>query len=116
MNEVRIQGALGTLVGDVQHHYGDRLAGVYRIDRSGSLEDVDRSEAEVVVVLKDGSWRPFDEARELAGLAFEILMDAEVYIRAWPVSSAAWNDPSEAQNPDLVREFKRHSEPIREAA
>ena len=116
MTGASITGAIDRLLIDVQRHYGDRLAGLFRLDRRGILEDVDQTEAELVVILKDGPWRALDEMRELARLAFEVLMETGIYIRVWPVTLTAWNDPSAGPHPDLVREFKRHAGPIREAA
>jgi hypothetical protein len=102
MTRPQTQTAVAALAREVQQRYGARIAGAFRIGRSELLDEVDRVDAEIVVVLKDGSWRPLDEARQLAGLAFNVLMDTGVCTRVWPVASSAWHDPTKAQFPDFV--------------
>ena len=116
MKTSRESSALHRFVMEIQQHYAGRLVDVYRINRRHLLEDADQNEVEIAVLLKDGAWRQIDESRELTRLAFSVLLETEVYIRAWPVSSRGWEEPSAAAYPDLVREFKRHAEPIQEAA
>ena len=116
MTTTKPASALDRLLLDIRRHYGDRLKGIYRIDRADLLEDEDRSDAEIVVILADGAWRNLDEMRELSRMTFDVLMDAEVYIRAWPISLSAWNEPTTAAHPGLVDEFRTHAEPILEAA
>lgn len=116
MTEAAVRSALDKLVDGVRRSYGDRLVATYRVERMNELEEADRSDAEIVVVIEDGSWDALDEARLLAGLAFELLMNDGPYVRAWPVSRSGWDDPALAELPDLITEFKRQAQPLREAA
>ena len=99
--------------------YGDRLRGLYAFEYLHE-DDEDDDEvsvgADVAVVLVDGDWSFLEEKKQLARLTFDILLDTEVYVRAWPLPASAWRDPSTHGNPSLVREIKRRSQPIMEAA
>lgn len=111
--------ALTRFAADVRRHYRDRLLGVYLFGR-GSTDDADEEDeegdAEVAVVLADGDWRFLDEKTELVGLTFDILLDTEFYIRAWPLPASAWRDPSTYSDPAFIEEIQRRAEPIMEAA
>jgi|RhiMetdeSRZDD1v2_1073273.scaffolds.fasta_scaffold2399133_2 hypothetical protein len=102
----------------VRKEYGDRLLGLYVFDYlfgdSGDDDEVS-ADTDVAVILTDGDWNFLEEKKRLVRLTFEILLDTEVYIRAWPLPASAWADPSTHANPVLVRDIKRHSEPILEA-
>jgi len=108
----RIERALVDLIGKVRSHYGSRAGSIYRIDRAANMEETDGSDAEIVVLLADGSWRTLDEQRALGKLTFEALMEHDVYIRAWPIAQAAWEEASLAEHPALVREFRSHARRI----
>jgi hypothetical protein len=103
---------------DVRRHYGDRVLGIYAFDYLFDEGDDDEisADADVAIVLSDGDWRFLDEKRQLVRLAFDILMETEFYIRAWPFPVSAWRDPSRYSNPRLVREIKQRAEPILEVA
>ena len=102
----------------VRREYGDRLRGLYVFDYlfGESADDDEVSvDTDVAVILTDGDWSFLEEKKRLVRLTFDILLDTEVYIRAWPLSASAWNDPSTHANPQLMRDIKSHSEPILEA-
>jgi len=110
--------ALSRFSTDAQKAYGERLLGLYvfnylfdeREDDDGISVDAD-----VAVILADGDWHFLKEKECLVRLTFAILLDTDVYIRTWPLPASAWREPSTYSNPALVREIKRHSEPIMEA-
>lgn len=110
--------ALDRFAADVRRHYGDRLLGMYVFDYLfGEGDDDEISvDADVAVILADGEWGFLDTKEELVQFSYEILLDSEFYIRAWPLPASAWRDPSTYSNPGLVTLIKRHSEPIMEAA
>ena len=115
---VRENELLRRFAADVRRHYGDRLLGMYVFDYLfGEGDDDEISvDADVAVVLADGEWGFLDEKKELVQFSYEILLESEFYIRAWPLPASAWRDPSTYPNPGLVSEIKRRSEPIMEAA
>jgi hypothetical protein len=49
-------------------------------------------------------------------LTYDILLEAELYIRALPVSLSDWLDPSAADDPGWILALKERAEPIMEAA
>ena len=107
-----IEAALAELIANLRAHYGARAHAVYRIDHSRDVEDLDRADTEIVVLLADESWRGLDEHRALGELTFEAPMRHSVYIRGWPLPAKAWQDPGLAEHPGLVRDLRAHSEKL----
>jgi hypothetical protein len=111
--------ALRRFAVEAREEYGDRLIGLYAFDYLQE-DDEDDDEisvgADVAVILSDGAWSFLDEKKRLARLTFDILLDTEVYVRAWPLPASAWRDPSTYTNPTLVQGIKQRSESIMEAA
>jgi hypothetical protein len=118
MNAIE-KSILGRFTADALKAYGDRLRGLYvfdyLFDEAGEDNDEVSVDLDVAVVLADGDWRFLDEKKRLASLTFQLLLDSDTYIRAWPLPASAWHDPSTYDNPALVRDIKRHAEPIMEA-
>ncbi len=112
----RIDTAIGQLIKKVRVHYGARLGAIYLVDRSSEIEELDRSDAEIVVLLADGNWRALDEQRALGTLTFDTLMDHDVHIRAWPVAISSWSNPESSAHPGLVREFRAFARELQVAA
>jgi hypothetical protein len=109
---------LGRFAADVQGMYGERLLGLYAFDylfEDDGDDDEISVDIDVAVVLADGDWAFLEEKKRLVEITFKVLLETEVYIRAWPLPASAWRDPSTYSNPTLVQEIKRHSEPIVEA-
>ena len=112
MTTTEIENAVNTLTAAVRHHYGDRLHGLYRVERGNLYEIVDRCDAEIAVVLSDSFRRTLDEQRELGSLTFDVLSETGVYIRAWPVSVSEWKDPALAGYPEHIVHLQKHAHPI----
>jgi hypothetical protein len=114
----RDNGILDRFSADAQKAYGKRLLGLYVFDyllaEAGDADDMS-VDMDVAVILADDGWVFLDEKKRLVELTFDILVDTEVYIRAWPLSASAWRDPSTDANSALIQEIKRHAQPIREA-
>jgi hypothetical protein len=109
--------ALGRFAADVRGHYGKHLLGVYLFGRRPiDDEEEEAGDVEVAVVLADGDWQFLDEKKQLVRLTFDILVDTDLYIRAWPLPASAWRDPSTYRDPAFIQEIKRHAEPIMAAA
>jgi hypothetical protein len=127
MNAIE-RSILGRFSADALNEYGDRLRGLYVFDYlfdEYGQDDADESgeddgevsvDLDVAVVLADGDWSFLDEKKRLIALTFDILLETDVFIRAWPLPASAWRDPSSYSNPSLVRAIKRNSEPVMEAA
>ncbi len=108
---------LGRFSSEVRRAYGERLLGMYAFDYlfEDGHEDEISVDIDVAVILADGDWTFIDEKKRPVEFTFDVLLENEVYIRAWPLPVSAWRDPATYANPDLVRGIKRHSEPVMEA-
>ena len=112
------ESVLNRFSADAREEYGERLLGLYAFDYlldKRADDDEISVDADVAVTLADGEWGFLEEKKRLVRLTFDILLDTEAYIRAWPLPASAWRDPSTYSNPALVREIKRHSAAIMEA-
>jgi antitoxin ChpS len=117
MTKRKIKSALRKLAAASQRHYGARFQGIHFIAPDSEMENEETEpDAEVVVVLADGDWQFMTEKLQLAGLAFDILLETEVYIRAWPMAISSWRDPKSHRDPAFVQDLKRRAEPVLEAA
>jgi hypothetical protein len=87
--------------------YGDRLRGLYvfdyLFDESGADDDEVAVDLDVAVILADGDWSFLDEKKRLIALTFNILLETDVFIRAWPLPASAWRNPSSYSNPSRDR-------------
>jgi len=112
------RSVLSRFAAEARREFGERLVGLYAFDYlfdEGGEDDEISVDVDVAVILADGSWTFLDEKKRLAEITFDILLDAGVYVRTWPLPASAWREPSTYANPMLVQEIKRHSEPIMEA-
>jgi len=102
-----IEGSiLGRFSADARKEYGDRLRGLYvfdclfdergqdNADESGEDDGEVSVDLDVAVVLADGDWSFLDEKKRLIALTFNILLETDVFIRAWPLPASAWHDQS----------------------
>ena len=115
MNDNTNSDALRKLIARLRLHYGERLVGIQQIGPDTIWNSEDRADAEIVVILADGDWRQLDEHRKLAGLTFDSILEDEVYVRAWPVAKAAWeNAPTSSETPGLVAKLRRNATAVLE--
>ena len=112
MTKQDVREVLRRPVGDLRSHYGDRLQGIYLVDTRDLYNENEQADAEVVVVLADGNWRPIDERKALVHLTYNSLLESELYIPALPVPLAAWQDPSTVSDPASILAIKGGAEPI----
>jgi hypothetical protein len=112
------RSVLGRFSAEVQKAYGARVLGLYAFDyllkESGEDEEIS-VDVDVAVVLADGEWTLLEEKKRLIEITFDVLLETEVYIRAWPLPISAWRNPSTYANPELIRDIKQHSDPVMEA-
>ncbi|WP_407518732.1 nucleotidyltransferase family protein [Methylobacterium oryzisoli] len=104
--------ALARFAADVRRHYGPRLLGLYLFGSRSRGDARPESDADVAVILVDGPWRIIDEARVLADLSYDRLIDDGLDIQAHPVPQSAWGDPALHPNPALVRAMRRDGRPL----
>jgi antitoxin ChpS len=77
--------------------FGSRARGDYH----------DESDADVAVVLAGQPGDFVDTKLEMAGLAFEVLLDTGVLIQALPVWEREWANPKGYSNPGLLQNIVR---------
>ncbi|MGC8119996.1 nucleotidyltransferase family protein [Marinobacter sp. VGCF2001] len=77
--------------------FGSRARGDYH----------DESDADVAVVLAGQPGDFVDTKLEMAGLAFEVLLDTGVLIQALPVWEREWANPQGYSNPELLENIVR---------
>jgi antitoxin ChpS len=111
-SEADVARALQLFATSVRAIYGDRLAGLYLFGSRARGDSRPFSDADIAVVLNDRGWELVREVRRLARLTHEVLIESGVEIQAWPVSRAAWDDPSHHVEPALVKNMRRDAKAI----
>ena len=112
-SETDVVRALELFAASMRSAYGDRLDGLFLFGSRARGDNKPFSDADVAVVLNDLSWELVREARRLARLTHEVLIETGVEVQAWPVSRAAWDDPSHNAEPALVKTMRRDAKPIK---
>ena len=105
--DAEVAAALARFAADAQRHYGPRLLDLYLFGSRGRGDARLESDADVAVILTDGAWRIIDEARILADLSYDRLIEDGLDIQAHPVPRSAWNEPALHPNPALIRAMRR---------
>ena len=111
-----VHKALEQFADAVRRHYGPRLSDIMLFGSRARGDDGPDSDADVVVVLEDGDWRFWHEKMELAGLAYEPLIEHGLAIQPWPVSRSEWEAPARHRNPYFVETIKNDARHFAEAA
>jgi uncharacterized protein len=92
--------------------YGDRLGGLFLFGSRARGDYEPFSDADIAVVLNDQDWALVRETRRLARMAHEVLIETGVEVQAWPVSRAAWENPSRHSEGMLVESMRRDAKAI----
>jgi hypothetical protein len=66
-------------------------------------------------VLRDGNWSFWKEKAFLADLAYDAMVDCELWIQAWPVSRSDWNEADPCKGPFFVESARADAKPVSEA-
>ncbi len=82
--------------------YGSRARGDARPD----------SDADVAVILSGSKGRALEVGPEMAGEAFDVLLETGVLVSPLPIWIEDWVDPSHHNNPWLIANIKREGLPI----
>ena len=82
--------------------FGSRARGTHR-----SESDVD-----IAVLLRGGRGRLMDTSLELADIAFEVLLETNIYIQPLPIWEDEWEHPETHSNPRLLENIRREGLPL----
>jgi len=105
--------ALELFAASVNAAYGDRLSGLFLFGSRARGNHEPFSDADVAVILTDQNWELVREARRLARLAHEVLIETGVEVQALPVSREAWDEPARHSEPALVESMRGDAKAIK---
>jgi uncharacterized protein len=108
--------ALDDYVAAVRRHYGLRLVDILLFGSRARGEGRPDSDADVAVILEDGSWQFWDEKWALAGLAYDVLLTHGLFIQSWPIPRSGWESPASYSKRDLLDEIRKDGRRLMEAA
>ena len=77
--------------------FGSRARGSYRPD----------SDADLAVLLHGPKSDPFPVIREMARIAFDVMLDTGILVEALPIWLEDWEHPEQSSNPELVQNIQR---------
>ena len=90
-----------------------RISGRYCVDRAilfGSRARATHnatSDADLAVVLKGEHGKRSTAAIDMAGIAFEVLLETGILVEALPLWCSEWEHPEQFSNPTLIRTIQR---------
>jgi hypothetical protein len=108
--------ALDDYVAAVRQHYGSRLVDILMFGSRARGDHRPDSDADIAVVLTDGDWEFWDEQMNLAGLAYDVLLDHGLFIQPWPVSASAWKTPASSPKQRFIETIRREARSLLEPA
>lgn len=108
--------ALAEYVAAVRRHYGPRLVDVLLFGSRARGDARPDSDADVAVILEDGDWQFWTEKMRLAGLAYDILLEHDLYIQPWPFPRSAWESPAKHPKQRLIESIRKDARPVMQAA
>jgi predicted nucleotidyltransferase len=82
--------------------YGSRARGTHR-----AYSDVD-----IAVLLRGPRGKLMDTSLDMADIAFDVLLETNVYIQPLPIWEGEWEHPETHSNPRLVGNIQREGVPI----
>jgi len=82
--------------------FGSRARGTHRSD----------SDVDIAVVLQGQRGKLIEISIELADIAFELLLETNVYIQPLPIWEDEWDHPQTHSNPRLVENIRRDGLPL----
>ncbi len=94
--------ALDAFVVAVRQHYGARVVDILIFGSRARGDARPDSDADVAVILEDGDWHFWGEKMRLAGLAYDILLEHDLYIQPWPIPRSAWDSPANHPRQRLI--------------
>jgi antitoxin ChpS len=111
-DDAAVDRALRDFVSEVRRSYGSRLKGIYLFGSRARGDHTIESDADIAIVLADGSWKRWDEKMRIADLEYDIIVATGAEPQGWPVSESEWLHPELHENPDLVRAMRRDAKDL----
>lgn len=108
--------ALNEYVAAIRAHYGKRLVNVLVFGSRARGDHRPDSDVDLVVILEDGDWKFWEERRRLSDLAFDAMIEPGLWIEAWPVARATWQEKDPRKVPFFVAGARKDAKPVAEAA
>jgi uncharacterized protein len=108
--EPKTVGAAGEFVRRVSERYpvmaallfGSRARGTHRTD----------SDVDVAVLLRGPRGQLMDTSLDMADIAFDLLLETNVYIQPLPIWEDEWEHPETHSNPRLLENIRREGLPL----
>jgi uncharacterized protein len=110
--EEKAERATRAYVAAVRAHYGERVKDVFLFGSRARGDFRPDSDADVAVILEDGDWSIWREKMNLAGLAYDPLVEFGLYIQPWPIARSEWGDRSRHRNSRFVENIVRDARSI----
>jgi predicted nucleotidyltransferase len=82
--------------------FGSRARGTHRAD----------SDVDVAVLLRGARGKLMDTSLEMADIAFDVLLETNVYIQPLPIWESEWEHPETHSNPRLLENIRREGLPL----
>ena len=82
--------------------FGSRARGTHRAD----------SDVDVAVLLRGPRGKLMDTSLDMADIAFDVLLETNVYIQPLPIWEDEWEHPETHANPRLLENIKREGLPL----
>jgi len=82
--------------------FGSRARGTHRAD----------SDVDVAVLLRGPRGKLMDTSLEMADIAFDVLLETNVYIQPLPIWEDEWEHPETHSNPRLLENIRREGQPV----
>jgi predicted nucleotidyltransferase len=104
--------ALEDYVAAVRKHYGPRLVEILVFGSRARGDARPDSDMDVAVILEDGKWKFWNEKWLLAGLAYDVLLEHDLFVQPWPVARSAWEAPRGGQRKRLIEEIRKDGQRV----
>ncbi|WP_179401912.1 nucleotidyltransferase domain-containing protein [Burkholderia guangdongensis] len=95
-----------------------QISGRYAVQRAilfGSRarhEYTEESDADIAVILPDEHRRRIDVALDMAGVAFDVLLETGILVEALPLWANEIEHPEQFSNPALIESIRREGIPL----
>jgi predicted nucleotidyltransferase len=94
----------------VREHYD--LAGALLYGSRARHDAGRESDADIAVLLRGASGARVDAALEMAGIAFDVMLETGVLVDAIPFWEDEWTHPERFANPALIANIRRDGVPL----
>lgn len=98
--------ALDDYVAALRRHYGVRLVDVLLFGSRARGDARPDSDVDIAVILEDGDWQFWEEKWLLAGLAYDVLLDHDLYIQPWPIPRSGWESPAKHRKQRFIEAIR----------